>query len=119
MISNFRKETKSNVRTILELKDHVREKVKKLLNVQTKDQRDWRGVASRMGVKPSTIEKIGKGFKEDPSEKLFEVISDKKIMQLVNVLYQMNLEDVLNILCEEMCDDNKPGTHSIRSLKPI
>ena len=112
-----RKETKSYV-TILELKDHVRKEVKKLLNIQRKNGMDWRGVASRMGVEPSTIEKIEKDFKEDPTQKLFEEISDKKIMQLVQVLCKMDRQDVLNILCEEMCD-NKPSAHSISSLKPF
>ena len=88
--------------TISKLKYHVREKVKESLNIQKQNRKDWRGVASRMDVKPSTIEKIEKDFKEDPTQKLLEKISDKKIKQLLQVLYEMERHDVLNILYEEM-----------------
>ena len=94
--------------TISELKFCVREKVKKSLNVQKQNRMDWRGVALRMDVKPSTIEKIKKNFKEDPTQELFEEISDKKTKQLVQVLYQMDRHDVLNIFYEELCS-NKSG----------
>ena len=72
---------------------------------------DWRGVATRMNVKPSTIEKIEKYVKEDPTGKLFEEISDKKTKQLVQVLYQMDRHDVLNIFYEELCSDKSGILH--------
>ena len=69
---------------------------------------DWRGVAARMDVKPSTIDKIENDFKEVRTGKLFEEIADKKIKQLLQVLFQMERHDVLNIFYEEMCG-NKSG----------
>ena len=87
--------------TISKLKYHIREEVKELLNIQKQNRKDWRGVASRMDVKSSTIEKIEKDFKEDPTEKLLEEISDKKIIDLLKVLCEMNRHDVLNIFYEE------------------
>ena len=95
--------------TVSNLKYHVREDIKDSLNIQKQNRMDWRGVASRMDVKPSTIEKIEKNFKEDPTGKLFEEISDKKMKQLIQVLYQMDRHDVLNIFYDEMCG-NKSGS---------
>ena len=62
---------------------------------------DWRVVASRMDVKPSTIEKTGKYFKEDLTQKFLEEISDKKIMQLLQVSDQMDRRDVFGIVFEK------------------
>ena len=89
--------------TISKLKYHVREDVKESLNMKKQNRNDWRGVASRMDVKPSIIENIEKKHKEDPTGKLFEEISDKKTKQLIQVLYQMDRHDVLNIFYDEMC----------------
>jgi hypothetical protein len=64
---------------------------------------DWRGVASRMGVKSLTIEKIKKDFKEDPTDKLFHELSNQKITKLLHVLYEMECQDVLNIFYDNFC----------------
>ena len=64
---------------------------------------DWRGVASRMGVKSLTIEKIKKDFKEDPTDKLFQELSNQKITKLLHVLYEMECQDVLNIFYDNFC----------------
>jgi transcriptional regulator with XRE-family HTH domain len=89
--------------TISKLKYHVREEIKELLDTKKESRNDWRGVASRMNVKPSTIEKIEKEFKENPTQKLLEEISDKKTREFLQVLCRMDRHDVLNIFYEEMC----------------
>ena len=75
------------------------EEVKKLLNLRKENRRDWREVAYKMKVTGSTIKKIEEKdeFKEDPTEKLFNEISYEKTRSLLQILYQMNRHDVLNI----------------------
>ena len=85
------------------MKYYVREEIKELLNTKKENRKDWRGVASRFDVKPSAIEKIEKDFKENPTQKLLEEISDKKITKLLHVLYQVDRHDVLNIFYDDMC----------------
>ena len=77
--------------------------MKESLNVAKESRYDWRGVASRMGVKAPTIEKFAKDFKENPTDKLFQELSSKKTTELLQVLYQMDLHDVLNIFYDNMC----------------
>ena len=62
-----------------------------------------------MEVKPSTIEIIEEKdeFKKDPTEKLFREISNEKITRLLQILYQMDRHDVLNIFYKDLC--GKPG----------
>lgn len=76
-----------------------------MLNSRKENGRDWRGVASRMEVKTSTIEIIEEKdeFKKDPTEKLFSEISNEKITRLVQILYQMDRHDVLNIFYKDLC----------------
>ena len=69
---------------------------------------DWRNVASRMGVKPSIIQKFEKELEDptkdiDPSKRLFQEISAQKITKLLQVLYQMDRHDVLNVFHEDIC----------------
>ena len=52
---------------------HFRKEVKELLNIQKPNRMDWRDVTARMDVRPSSIEKIEKDFKEDPTQKLFKL----------------------------------------------
>ena len=87
--------------TISELPYHIGEEVKELLNEKKENRRDWRGVASRMEVKTKTIEKIENDFKKDPTEKLFKEISNEKITKLLQILYQMERNDVLNVFYRE------------------
>ena len=83
---------------------HIRADVKELLNSRKESRQDWRGVASRMEVKPSTIEIIEEKeeFKKDPTEKLFSEISNEKITRLLQILYQMDRHDVLNIFYKDL-----------------
>ena len=83
---------------------HIREDVKELLNSRKESRHDWRGVASRMEVKPSTIKIIEEKdeFKKDPTEKLFNEISNEKITRLLQILYQMDRHDVLNIFYKDL-----------------
>ena len=83
---------------------HIREDVKESLNSRKENRGDWRGVASRMGVKPSTIKIIEENeeFKKDPTEKLFSEISNEKVTRLLQILYQMNRHDVLNIFYKDL-----------------
>ena len=83
--------------------------MKDSLNVTNERRDDWRGVAARMGIKATTIEKFAKDFKENPTDKLFQELSSKKTTELLQVLYQMDLHDVLNIFYDNMCI-NKPGS---------
>jgi transcriptional regulator with XRE-family HTH domain len=83
--------------------------VKDSLNVTKESRDDWRGVASRMGVKAPTIEKIARNYKENPTHKLFQELSSKKTTELLQVLYQMDLHDVLNIFYDKVCV-TKPGS---------
>ena len=75
------------------------EEVKELLNLTKENRRDWREVAYKMKVTGSTIKKIEEKdeFKEDPTGKLFNEISNEKTRSLLQILYQMNRHDVLNI----------------------
>ncbi|CAB3981132.1 Hypothetical predicted protein [Paramuricea clavata] len=102
-----------NYETISKVPYHIQEEVQDSLNVTNKSQDDWRGVAARMGVKAITIEKIARDFKENPTHKLFQELSSKKTTEFLQVLYQMDLQDVLNIFYDNMCI-TKPAKH----LKP-
>ena len=75
------------------------EEVKELLNLTKENRRDWREVAYKMKVTGSTIKKIEEKeeFKENPTGKLFNEISNEKTRSLLQILYQMDRHDVLNI----------------------
>ncbi|CAB4036736.1 myeloid differentiation primary response 88, partial [Paramuricea clavata] len=92
-----------NYDKISDIPYHVREEVKDSLNTIKESRNDWRGVASRMGVESLTIEKIKKDFKEDPTHKVFEELSNHKITKLLQVLYEMECHDVLNIFYDNFC----------------
>ena len=94
----------------------MRKNVKEALNETMDSGDDWRGVASRMGVRRKTIEKIEAEYKQDPTsdptDKIFSEMANKKITDLVQVLFQMDRHDVLNFFYNDIS-----STKSGRLLK--
>ncbi|XP_028402862.1 uncharacterized protein LOC114525659 [Dendronephthya gigantea] len=110
--------------TISDIPYHIISEVHDLLNIKKENRMDWRNVASRMGVKPTIIEKFEKeiGNQEDenhkgPSQRLFKEISDQKITKLLQVLYQMNRHDVLNVFHDDMCEQSSTALERRENFK--
>lgn len=83
--------------TLNDLPYHIKSDIEECLNIEKHDRNDWRGVASRLNLKPAYIEKLAKASPENPSNEVFKEASNRKVSELLQALYIMERNDVLDI----------------------
>ena len=81
--------------TINDIPYHIKAEIEELLNKKRLRRDDWKGVASRLEMKSSTIEEIEQCSK-NPCKDTFEELSNKTVVTLLQTLYQMERHDILN-----------------------